>query len=105
MPKFSTIDIDITVGDWNDNPPIFYHSPYYVYLQEEAANIPVQLVTVSTCHSMTDLYSLDYDELAPVRVPKYVFTLFSTEYVYFRWKQQMQILHNTTNLPTSYCLD
>ena len=46
IPRSSTIDIDITVTDWNDNAPVFLHSPYYVYLQEEATTLPVELVTV-----------------------------------------------------------
>ena len=50
IPRSSTIDIDITVTDWNDNAPVFLHSPYYVYLQEEATTLPVELVTVGFLH-------------------------------------------------------
>lgn len=46
IARSSTIAIDITVTDWNDNAPVFLHSPYYVYLQEEATSLPVELVTV-----------------------------------------------------------
>ncbi|XP_067948846.1 protocadherin Fat 4-like [Watersipora subatra] len=61
--RYSTLNIQVKVLDSNDCPPVFYHSPYYVYLQEESTHLPVELITVKAVDADSYIYNQSTYEL------------------------------------------
>lgn len=45
--RYDTATVSIGITDINDNAPIFFHSPYYAYVQENLRNLPVHAIRVS----------------------------------------------------------